>query len=301
VDLPETKLCTKCKLVLPRSAFSTQKQGKYLYPCCKKCKSTARVKYQQTRIALLPEDDNICRLYRCRGCGLLTGIHAFYRSIRRGSSEFCKKCFKVHRRKVRRNNLDSWHASMKLKRDSIKNLVRLAKNVPCLDCKRIFKPEQMDFDHVRGLKKFNLSVAYRKASSVAALYREFEKCDLICANCHRDRTQFLQRQSSTSDKVRTIFRLRISEFIRSLKNGKSCVDCQEQHPYWRLYFDHRENKSINISLISSRKHWCDKRILQEIAKCDLVCANCHRLRTISKGQHLSKLSSSFEGLVCAST
>lgn len=46
----------------------------------------------------------------------------------------------------------------------------------------------MDFDHVRGVKFFNIaggSAANRRFASVVA---ETEKCDLVCANCHRIRT-----------------------------------------------------------------------------------------------------------------
>jgi hypothetical protein len=44
----------------------------------------------------------------------------------------------------------------------------------------------MDFDHVRGEKLFNigqtLSVAMPK------FLTEISKCDIVCANCHRIRT-----------------------------------------------------------------------------------------------------------------
>jgi hypothetical protein len=163
----------------------------------------------------------------------------------------------------------------------------------------------MDFDHVRGNKKFDLSNAYRKATSVKDLERELAKCDLICANCHRDRTQsrIISSRIATSDiiipnvapdspdkswyainKARIcalikIRRIEINQFIRSLKDNGFCIDCKQSHPYWRLDFDHRENKIINISTITRKKHWGRERILEEIAKCDLVCANCHRFRT----------------------
>lgn len=61
-----------------------------------------------------------------------------------------------------------------------------AKNVPCADCGGTYSPWVMDFDHVRGTKKFTIGVLRQK--KFAALRREVKKCDVVCANCHRERT-----------------------------------------------------------------------------------------------------------------
>ena len=46
-------------------------------------------------------------------------------------------------------------------------------------------------------------------------------------------------------------------------------------------FDHvRGEKVANVSSIWSRKSW--EAVLEEVAKCEVVCANCHRLRTWSR-------------------
>ncbi len=60
------------------------------------------------------------------------------------------------------------------------------KSVPCMDCGGSFPPYVMDFDHRRGVKKFNVSLAYAKAWSDVLV--EMKKCDIVCANCHRIRT-----------------------------------------------------------------------------------------------------------------
>ncbi len=61
------------------------------------------------------------------------------------------------------------------------------KTRPCLDCKHEFPPCAMDFDHVRGEKKFNVGqrMAYVSAEDLQA---EIMKCDVVCANCHRVRS-----------------------------------------------------------------------------------------------------------------
>ena len=58
---------------------------------------------------------------------------------------------------------------------------------PCMDCGEYYPYYVMDFDHVRGTKEFNISDA---AYSVGfqRLIDEIVKCDLVCSNCHRERT-----------------------------------------------------------------------------------------------------------------
>ena len=65
-------------------------------------------------------------------------------------------------------------------------IVNLVKEAPCQDCGRRFPPECMDFDHIRGRKRFTIN---RIMAAHLWLYQEIEKCDLVCANCHRIRTK----------------------------------------------------------------------------------------------------------------
>lgn len=55
---------------------------------------------------------------------------------------------------------------------------------PCVDCGVQHIPAVMEFDHVRGVKKYAI-----KASKMARrdLPEELAKCELRCANCHRIR------------------------------------------------------------------------------------------------------------------
>lgn len=45
----------------------------------------------------------------------------------------------------------------------------------------------MDFDHVRGRKLFNVAVGAFNVTEEKLLV-EIDKCDVVCANCHRQRT-----------------------------------------------------------------------------------------------------------------
>lgn len=88
----------------------------------------------------------------------------------------------------------------------------------------------------------------------------------------------LQYEQHKASEARRYARLRMK--YRALKEGKPCVDCGGVFPPECMDYDHRDKttKSFNIakSLLMS-----EAKITEEIAKCDLVCANCHRIRTYS--------------------
>jgi len=68
--------------------------------------------------------------------------------------------------------------------------------------------------------------------------------------------------------------------IKSLKESTPCMDCRQLFPFECMDFDHREasEKSNNVGTMVAHGHNRQK-VMAEIAKCDLVCANCHRIRT----------------------
>lgn len=64
--------------------------------------------------------------------------------------------------------------------------IRFLKSVPCSDCGKEYPWWIMQFDHVRGKKLNNLSeMSY---NGVDKINEEALKCDVVCANCHADRT-----------------------------------------------------------------------------------------------------------------
>lgn len=69
-------------------------------------------------------------------------------------------------------------------------------------------------------------------------------------------------------------REKIRHFIAEYKKGKYCVHCGIDDPIV-LDFHHVRDKTISISDISRMK-WGVKRTLEELEKCIVLCANCHR-------------------------
>jgi hypothetical protein len=63
------------------------------------------------------------------------------------------------------------------------------KDVPCMDCGNKYPPYVMDFDHrPDSNKKFDVSSGAVGTYSRAVVLEEAGKCDVVCANCHRERT-----------------------------------------------------------------------------------------------------------------
>lgn len=68
-----------------------------------------------------------------------------------------------------------------------RELLNKLKDAPCADCKVKYPPYVMEWDHISDDKVKSVSRMLREGS-VYRLVREIEKCDLVCANCHRERT-----------------------------------------------------------------------------------------------------------------
>jgi hypothetical protein len=72
----------------------------------------------------------------------------------------------------------------------------------------------------------------------------------------------------------------IYEKVVKLKSNP-CVDCHKKFPPCVMDFDHVRGKKL--FQISHALSYTWSRVKKELRKCDLVCANCHRIRT--HGEH----------------
>lgn len=83
-----------------------------------------------------------------------------------------------------------------MRRKRVSNILREVKAKPCLDCGKSYPFYVMDLDHRPGERKlFNLAHAHFAGKPVPLVEAEIAKCDVVCANCHRERTY--QRLSKT--------------------------------------------------------------------------------------------------------
>jgi len=147
----------------------------------------------------------------------------------------------------------------------------LKESKPCTDCGKSFPYFVMDFDHRDpSLKVNDVSTLVKTYVPWDRVLEEVTKCDLVCANCHRLRTY----------KGQTCYRTRRFEQHRTvldqLKATTPCRDCGIFHQPCQMDFDHTgiESKVANIARLVD----LPTKLVAELKKCHLVCANCHRVR-----------------------
>ena len=143
---------------------------------------------------------------------------------------------------------------------------------PCSDCFNTYPPCCMDFDHVAGTK--TKGVGQLLGCSKEIVLSEIAKCELVCSCCHRIRTH---------NQVPASVNPRKMEFYRkiALLKQEPCMDCGFKFPPVAMDFDHV--RGVKVATVSQMNSFSWSRVILELDKCDLVCANCHRIRTQSRG------------------
>lgn len=98
-----------------------------------------------------------------------------------------------------------------------------------------------------------------------------------CKACYSDilKTHYKDNKQAHLDRNKASAEKRV-QFTRGLKEKNPCLDCGKKYPHYIMEFDHREGKTL---CVSSTVSWSWKKMLAEIAKCDIVCSNCHAERT----------------------
>jgi hypothetical protein len=95
----------------------------------------------------------------------------------------------------------------------------------------------------------------------------------------KNREIHIERTTRVGQRHREAVRQYVNEVKRC-----PCADCGGHFPPFLMDFDHvRGTKNGILSRLSSvGMGWA--RVLEEIAKCEVVCSNCHRLRTHLRNQ-----------------
>ncbi len=86
---------------------------------------------------------------------------------------------------------------------------------------------------------------------------------------------YANRQKYINKAYKKRFELR--KWIGELKENTPCADCKNKYPYYVMDFDHLGDKKILVSKVINSGSWVQTKA--EIAKCEIVCSNCHRTRT----------------------
>lgn len=137
---------------------------------------------------------------KCGGCKvekLLTLKNFGRKGI--GFQTECRECKKIYMKKHYKENKAYYINKAKAKKEQIKKIVDDYKaQTPCMDCGKNFPHYCMDFDHRDPTTKLECVASLIGNNNFKALVDEIQKCDLVCAICHRIRTFTGSRISSAS-------------------------------------------------------------------------------------------------------
>jgi hypothetical protein len=148
-------------------------------------------------------------------------------------------------------------------------------------------------------KRDDVSALAGRAVSWSLIAKEIAKCDVVCANCHRKRTarhfgwrrllgieqlvlpQLPKRGTPAYERIKWT-RSRLARLHRNRSHiydylrQHPCECCAEADPVV-LDFDHLRDKRREVTVIAAFGGWSD--LVAEMAKCRVLCANCHRRQT----------------------
>lgn len=118
--------------------------------------------------------------YKCSKCGY---CYEAKRNV--GSCKPCRRLYDQERYKADKGigkSHSKEHYNRKLE------MLKEIKKVPCIDCKMSYPHYVMDFDHLPGSTKVANVTRLLASGSISRFLAEIEKCEVVCANCHRERT-----------------------------------------------------------------------------------------------------------------
>lgn len=222
---------------------------------------------------------------RCGKCKRNRPVEFFSRHPQRGRQHWCRDCFAVYFEERGSTHRAQVRASA-LKRVAVAReyVLEYLDQHPCVDCGETHLVV-LDFDHVRGSKTAGLSSLVAAGSSLRPIAEEIAKCEVVCANCHRRRTYKRGNSWRVAVPKAGLTHLSVSvlanlEMVRQHLEGHGCRDCGlSDLPV--LEFDHVGVKRFNV-MTGVWLGYGRARILDEIAQCEVRCANCHRLRTAER-------------------
>jgi hypothetical protein len=135
----------------------------------------------------MPEED-----LRCSRCGKSKPVEEFSwrRQARRQRDSFCRPCRSEYGKEHYASNRQRYIAKARSQKQRLmlertRYLIRFFEAHPCVDCGEE-DPIVLEFDHVRD-KSFAIGPGLA-ARSWQSILNEMEKCEVVCANCHRRRT-----------------------------------------------------------------------------------------------------------------
>jgi len=115
----------------------------------------------------------------------------------------------------------------------------------------------------------NLTLPLTKFKRRGATGRQSHTYHSMCNQC-----LYIRYTRPSADKK--------TEELRQYKLAKGCVDCGYNAHAEALEFDHLPDSGKLFNIGEKIGSYSMKKLMEEVAKCEVVCANCHAIRTSSR-------------------
>ena len=159
----------------------------------------------------------------------------------------------------------------------------------CADCGddrwQVLQNDHIALDKLRR-PNGRLIKGIRCAGGLDRIKAEIGKCEVVCVLCHTRRTAHRRRRKQGLDPLGPLKEARTprKQLTREMKLASGCVQCGFNDPLLpeALHFDHIDptQKLKCIShMVSRPRRYPDDVYQAEIAKCQILCAKCHILKT----------------------
>lgn len=189
------KICKVCRVEKPLELFHRKSPGVDSH--CKDCRNArTRLEYAQSR-----SPDTLERLRKRaeRKAALLDSANVpqatqeYWRKYQEDWRKAHPTYHAMYLKKYRETatGREVFRKAIRSQRKRRRSYLWSQKSRPCMDCGGTFPAEAMDFDHVEE-KSFSIATGGMR-KSFSELQSELQKCQVVCANCHRVRTSRRRR------------------------------------------------------------------------------------------------------------
>lgn len=98
----------------------------------------------------------------------------------------------------------------------------------------------------------------------------------ICRDCQKEyRKKHYEANKEKYIRKAKVYTKSVVEWFQDIKRELKCEQCGDQR-WWVLDFHHKNPEEKDSEVSSLIRKGNKSKILEEISKCKVLCANCHR-------------------------
>ena len=122
-----------------------------------------------------------------------------------------------------------------------------------------------------GCKKTRLLIEFNFRNKSKGTYSSrCKQCTRTAIRAHYENNKSYYVKKARKSKIA------MAKWHKEYKSERECILCGEDH-IATLVFHHRVPSKKSFAIPHGLVRYSKKRILEEMEKCDVLCANCHRI------------------------